>query len=1339
MLGLGTAKSPFLVSTEEDLYNIRNNPNANYKLTDDIYMKSYQIGEGWEPIPDFHGGIDGSNYTIYDLYINRPNESVGFIRNLEHNALGKGFTTGIFNLNFENVNIVGGTNTGTIAGTAKGFTHEYITDFDKNRSTVTAVQIRNCKVSGELRSASGNMGGIIGKADGSMTPSAWNDSQMVNVSVSAIHTNLQIHAFSSAIGGLVGDSSQGAIRVETSSTRGNIHNGRSAIGGILGIANAGRGHVLNSYSHMDIQAGNYVGGIIGRITAGSIQNYTFKDNYFAGTISAPNKSTTQIGAGHGYFEGVVNGDGKLRILYDEEIFPMGYGKYDLASKKNKNVTGLRTSEMKDIRVFIDRDFDILDTWYAGDETKNDYLHLKSEFNQDRFEMFGEGTKKDPYQIRNVDNLISITKYDSKNWDEYNDVLQQENHFHSPHYKENLNFSKPDRFHYELTRDIDLDVYPWNVVGWFPLTKVKEQRDAGNDTYESLPRTQWNRRGVEASNGYKTYDSIGNHTGFTDGENTIGGGNEYYNGVGMYHKKGFMGILNGKRFKIKNLLLRDWESLERIGLFEYISGGTVENLLLTDVKIDVDYYRSKNKPKENLSVGVVANRVQSTSTIQNVSVSGTSKIKDYRSDVNGAGVDVSGFVYATTFLDRTPGYESRFAFIKNSSVSIENTMTNVDKADDYMNHFSPLVSILMQGIVDRVYSSSKFKAKDSKNKPLSGTHGNKVLIGRLGYRGKVLNSYYDSEVVNAESGEWETTVLGEVEIYGRSTRAMKLQATYVGWDFSQIWGINGVNYPSFKPYDPNYKPPVNTTSRTILTKLDTVYMVASSDSIKKRVKTVNLVSYAKRNTQQLNTKRVGSTDVTTELGELYAIAFAYDNPNIGEVDATTSIDSLRGNAEMFFEKDIKNLVSTYIGELETSVEIESESLGAFYNGISVQSIRNSVIMIKVNDSRIKQISYPGGTINTKGSQFVSVRLEESWFDDGDNKMQIIARDIDEQELLIKTFSVVKEDIDVSVGDKLLIDGKYNNVASVDGVDLTLQEPLIKGISRLSNENSYLPIEVSSFDIKPSINGIPADFIGASFKNGLIEEKFELDIEAEITETTINMSRGISPENLLTFKDIVEGEEKRTKASYVNRLYDDGKLELADFKDEANIDEYKSISENNDDAWAVSTRFDSMLSVREKIVFAFTFNIIEILEENLGINVPGTTLEEKTESIGKKINKTPVKIWDGYVMEKIDGNWIDTTGEPSIRYWNYETNDLQTQHIIEENWEKVTVEDGFENKEYLSPQGDITFIVEAGRDIPFGGGSTHNTNFAGIELELEGNSQVNEVRQVFIPRDNNKTEL
>jgi len=75
--GAGTQDSPYIISTDKELNDIRNNLAAWYALDRDIVMSSYNTGEGWVPIPTFSGTLDGRGYQIKGLYMNKSSANYG--------------------------------------------------------------------------------------------------------------------------------------------------------------------------------------------------------------------------------------------------------------------------------------------------------------------------------------------------------------------------------------------------------------------------------------------------------------------------------------------------------------------------------------------------------------------------------------------------------------------------------------------------------------------------------------------------------------------------------------------------------------------------------------------------------------------------------------------------------------------------------------------------------------------------------------------------------------------------------------------------------------------------------------------------------------------------------------------------------------------------------------------------------------------------------------------------------------------------------------------------------------------------------------------------------------
>lgn len=143
MTGSGTLLDPYIITTQTDLYNIRNKLSAYYELANDITLTAYQTGYGWLPIgvssPYFTGQLDGKGFKISNLFINRTSAYCGLFGILHSNSVVK-------NIALLNCNI---TTTGSYAGGLAGYTYNATID--------------NCYSTGSI-TGNNYVGGLIGNA-----------------------------------------------------------------------------------------------------------------------------------------------------------------------------------------------------------------------------------------------------------------------------------------------------------------------------------------------------------------------------------------------------------------------------------------------------------------------------------------------------------------------------------------------------------------------------------------------------------------------------------------------------------------------------------------------------------------------------------------------------------------------------------------------------------------------------------------------------------------------------------------------------------------------------------------------------------------------------------------------------------------------------------------------------------------------------------------------------------------------------------------------------------------------------------------------------------------------
>lgn len=181
-------------------------------------------GKGFKPINDFYGNFNGNNNIIYNLYINRKEENVGFFKALYNGKISK---LGIENMMLKNGEKIGG---------------------------ITAVNnsgiIENCHVSGRFAATCSKVGGIVAEARGGFKiEKCYVIADMIN----AGH-----------IGGIIGACEVNGRIIECYH-RGIIEgneNKKSLVGGIVGSA-TGDIVVKNCYHIGDIKGKEQAGGIVG--------------------------------------------------------------------------------------------------------------------------------------------------------------------------------------------------------------------------------------------------------------------------------------------------------------------------------------------------------------------------------------------------------------------------------------------------------------------------------------------------------------------------------------------------------------------------------------------------------------------------------------------------------------------------------------------------------------------------------------------------------------------------------------------------------------------------------------------------------------------------------------------------------------------------------------------------------------------------------------------------------------------------------------------------------------------------------------------------------------------
>ena len=334
--GLGTAASPYLVSSPEDLMAIYNDPDKYYKQTANINMSAYTdmttIGNG-ETL--FTGTYDGNGKTIRNLTIHRPNDPASADGSSYYVGLFNIDTTGIVkDLDIENASIEATGIAGILAGINQG---EIInchvdgtvsaTHNNGNAGGLVGINsnlIQGCSAAGSI-TGNNNIGGLVGINSNSTTQGEIQDS----------YANVTVHSYRYS-GGLAGSNENGTT-IERSFAKGNI-SGYGTIGGLVGNNN---GTISNCYASggvHHISDGENLGGLVGSNGGSIIHSYAY------GAVD----SSTNSGGLIGFNNDVTNTIS--RSYYDQGTTGL--------SDTDKGV-GKTTTEMLDQDTYNNWDFGII--------------------------------------------------------------------------------------------------------------------------------------------------------------------------------------------------------------------------------------------------------------------------------------------------------------------------------------------------------------------------------------------------------------------------------------------------------------------------------------------------------------------------------------------------------------------------------------------------------------------------------------------------------------------------------------------------------------------------------------------------------------------------------------------------------------------------------------------------------------------------------------------------------------------------------------------------------------------------------------------------------------------
>lgn len=315
--GSGTENDPYLITTIEELNNIRQKGYLNtgkfYKLAKDITYQSLSMTNSitiseWQPLGDedtpFVGNFNGNNKRITDLTITQH-------KSTDVGLFGYAVNSNIYDLNLDSPRVIGNENTGILVGNAAYSTIKNITinnfDIDSTNEIcgglvgiAKGTSINNCHLETDsdifgTTDYCGSIAGILinNSTVNNSTAKLSNKSELngsdfvgglVGYTENSKITNSKfygtIRASSQNVGGIAGQSSNSTIQ-KCCSLDGSA-SGTTNIGGICGYI-SDKTSISQCYSEMHLSAGhNNVGGLVGSSYDSEVVNSYYSDSNING-------------------------------------------------------------------------------------------------------------------------------------------------------------------------------------------------------------------------------------------------------------------------------------------------------------------------------------------------------------------------------------------------------------------------------------------------------------------------------------------------------------------------------------------------------------------------------------------------------------------------------------------------------------------------------------------------------------------------------------------------------------------------------------------------------------------------------------------------------------------------------------------------------------------------------------------------------------------------------------------------------------------------------------------------------------------------------------------------
>lgn len=729
-------RAPMPISTLAGLQTM--SLTGDYYLTADIEAG----GAEFQPIGmnggGFRGTFNGNGFKIKNLKIDLPGQDyVGLFSAVEEGGR-------LENVKLVNVSITGQNNVGAIAG------YMFLS------------QVNNSSVEGGTVTGLNRVGGLIGESYNGIGIS----NSRSNVSVLGKTTIVDDEEFDGEeIGGIVGKLWDGVVNNVVQSYALGTVTGRNQVGGLAGYSKSG--DLIRSYAVGNVTGKDYVGGLVGR----TIENAGILDSYYAnGTVHGTTNNVGGIagwynsfhdGIQNTYFAGTVTSDG---------IAGGFLGTYEAGALSNNfwNSTlnpGLQDSTAHYVNGSFDAEVD------RSGITSKDTTAMKTQSTYEGWDfsaiwiMDGYPRLRIPVgtlaELRNMQNDLNGNYY----------LLQDIDASKSKNLNGGAGFEpigtdgKPfvgtfDGRGFKIT-GLHIDRPNENYVGLFGA--VKESGRIENVKLENVSIK--GNDNVGAITGYMFLSQITNSSvegGTVSGVNRVGGlVGESYNGAGIHSSHSNVSV-SGK-IKVRADGTEYAEGTEIGGIVGKLWDGTLNNIV------------------QSYALGTVRGQY-SVGGLAGYSKSGD-LIRSYATG-NVSGEDkVGGLVGETT--ENAGIHDSYYA---DGLVSgVENNTTGLSGLN--VGGIAGLYDSYHDGISNTYFAGRMVSATPGRAGGFLGAYKAGVLS----------NNFWD---ITLNPGLQDSTVhyvndqpVGNLDLSGitsEDTTAMETQSTYAGWDFSNVWKMDG--YP-----------------------------------------------------------------------------------------------------------------------------------------------------------------------------------------------------------------------------------------------------------------------------------------------------------------------------------------------------------------------------------------------------------------------------------------------------------------------------------------------------------------------------------------------------------------